>query len=90
MVTNTKHHFTAASLRKQFKIIMVLCCKTFKTLFYLFDLVTIEISCLDHFTGRANTSQVAREISVQLETWQLRMFVRIFATLRNALGVLFW
>jgi len=48
VVTNTKHHFTAASLRKQDRCGPLL--QDLQDSVLSVDLVTIEIGCLGHFT----------------------------------------
>ena len=48
MITNTKHHFTAASLRKQDRYGPLL--QDLQDSVSSVDLVTIEINCLGHFT----------------------------------------
>jgi len=48
VITNTKHHFTAASLRKQDHYGPLL--QDLQDSVSSVDLVTIEIGCLGHFT----------------------------------------
>jgi len=65
VVTNTKHHFIAASLRNQDHYGPLL--RDLKDSVSSVDLVTIEIGCLGHFTPE--------KLSLKFATYQKRLCV---------------